>query len=75
MLPDVSGVLSDLGLVDYEMQLVDSKLETYIESTPGEYDWTLVSILSLHRSSHSYLLEAADKVIYMYNLGELTCPN
>jgi len=75
VLPDVTGVLSDLGLVDYEMQLVDTKLENYIESTEGEYDWNLIGILSLHRSSHNYLLDAADEVITWFNLGSMTCPN
>ena len=73
MLPDVTGVLSDLGLVDYEMSLVDTKLENYIGSTEGEYDWNLVGILSLHRSSHHYLMEAADEVINWFNLGYMTC--
>ena len=72
-LPDVTRVLSDLGLVDYEMSLVDTKLETYITSTDGEFDWTLIGILSLHRSSHNYLLEAAEEVIHWFNLGQLTC--
>lgn len=74
VLPDVTGVLSDLGLVDYEMSLVDTKLENFITSTEGEFDWQLVGILSLHRSSHNYLLDAAEEVIMWFNLGELTCP-
>ncbi len=72
-LPDVTGVLSTLGLVDYEMALLDTKLEYYITSTEGEYDWNLVGILALHRSTHNYLLEAGDEITYWFNLGQLTC--
>lgn len=72
-LPDVTGVLSTLGLVDYEMALLDTKLENYITSTEGEYDWNLVGILALHRSTHNSLLEADDEITYWFNLGQLTC--
>ncbi|MCK4959723.1 MAG: hypothetical protein KAT00_09980 [Planctomycetes bacterium] len=70
----MTGVLSTLGLVDYEMALVDTKLENYITSTEGEFDWYLVGVLSLHRSAHNYLLEAGDEITYWFNLGQLTCP-
>ena len=73
-LPDVTRTLATLGLVDYEMSLVDDKMEAYITSTEGEYDWTLVGILSLHRSAHNYLLEAGEDITGWFNLGELTCP-
>ena len=73
-LPDVTRTLSTLGLVDYEMSLVDTKLENYITSTEGEFDWQLIGILSLHRSAHNYLLEAGEEITYWFNLGELTCP-
>jgi hypothetical protein len=74
-LPDVTGVLSTLGLVDYEMALVDTKLENFITSTEGEFDWNLIGILALHRSAHNYLLEAGGEITYWYSLGELTCPD
>lgn len=72
-LPNVTGVLSTLGLVDYEMSLVDTKLENFIGAQEGEYNWTLVHILSLHRSAHVYLLEAGEEITYWFNLGYLTC--
>ena len=72
-LPDVTRTLSTLGLADYELSLVDTRLENYITSAEGEYDWNLVGILALHRSAHNYLLEAGDDVIGWFNLGELTC--
>jgi hypothetical protein len=72
-LPDAKGILSTLGLVDYELSLVDAKLENYITSKEGEYDWALVSYLSLLRSAHNYLLEAEEEITYWYILGELTC--
>lgn len=73
-LPNVTYTLSTLGLADYELSLVDTKLENYITSAEGEYDWTLVGILALHRSAHNYLQEASDDVVGWFNLGELTCP-
>lgn len=73
-LPNVTYTLSTLGLADYELSLVDTKLENYITSVEGEYDWTLVGILALHRSAHNYLQEASDDVVGWFNLGELTCP-
>ena len=73
-LPDVNRTLSSLSLADYELALVDAKLENYITSTEGEYDWTLMSILALHRSAHNYLLEASEDIIGWSVLGELTCP-
>ena len=73
-LPDVTRTLNSLSLAAYEYQLVDDKLDSYIASTEGEYDWNLIGILALMRSANHYLLEAGDDVIGWFNLGELTCP-